>query len=257
VDYFPKVHFENARALSESKEDSQLRYCCLELRYCIEAIVYKKLSAFRDIPNTITETWQPHKAIKMLSKIDEFADKYCKVEINFCQSNIPPIDGWIALGEQKIPSVQWLTKNYSKLGSFLHLPKPNESESFNTEKIKKCVIDVLYGVEQYVNTDIWIRASGIELQACLECSEDLIFDRNQLKEGDVVECDSCKFRYRVKSKGGNKLTLSYTVHDVKCGRCGEMLQIDDQKIMKNREFVCGFCGEDHVVVQAYRRSSQT
>lgn len=68
--YYPEVHFENARELSVSKEDSHLRYCCLELRYCIEAIVYRKLSAFHDIPNAITETWQPHKAIRMLARIE-------------------------------------------------------------------------------------------------------------------------------------------------------------------------------------------
>lgn len=248
----PKVHFENAKALSVNIEDRYLRYCCLELRYCIEAIVYKKLSAFDNIPKVIVDTWQPNKAVRMLTKIDEFADKNCSIELNLSNSDVPPKDGWIPLGEQKIPSVRWFAKNYNKLGNFLHLSRPKDSNSSSSDKIRRCVNEVLSEIRQYVTDGIWLRASGIELQTYLECSEDLIFNRSQVKDGDVVICDSCGFTYRVKSKGGSKYQLSYDIRDVNCHKCGEGLEISDQKLMKDREFSCNFCGQMHVIVQTYQ-----
>ena len=48
-------------------------YACLELRFCIEAIVYQKLlHGVECLPNTIVNKWQPTKALKMLVEIYVF-----------------------------------------------------------------------------------------------------------------------------------------------------------------------------------------
>ena len=58
---------ERARRLLIVAGDESLRYACLELRFCIEAIVYAKLDAYSSyVPAVVFEKWQPNHAMKML-----------------------------------------------------------------------------------------------------------------------------------------------------------------------------------------------
>ena len=56
-----------AKSLLSNEDDGALRSAALELRRCLEAVVYEKLWAYRDrIPADVARRWQPPQAFKAL-----------------------------------------------------------------------------------------------------------------------------------------------------------------------------------------------
>jgi hypothetical protein len=61
---------ENRKALKKAQEllasddDSSLRHAALELRRCLEAVIYEKLFAYKDrFPADVARKWQPPQAL--------------------------------------------------------------------------------------------------------------------------------------------------------------------------------------------------
>ena len=63
--------YNRARSLLNAGDDSLLRYACLELRCCIEAITYDKLNTYKArLPSSLMDEWRPSKAIKALLQLE-------------------------------------------------------------------------------------------------------------------------------------------------------------------------------------------
>jgi hypothetical protein len=63
--------YNAAKELLAQGKDELYRYGALELRRCIEALVYEKLEAYRKwISEKLARTWQPPQAFKALLEID-------------------------------------------------------------------------------------------------------------------------------------------------------------------------------------------
>jgi hypothetical protein len=61
--------FSAATRLLEKQDDVLLRYAALELRRCIEALIYEKLIVYGDLlPEDSVHKWQPDKAFDALAK---------------------------------------------------------------------------------------------------------------------------------------------------------------------------------------------
>ena len=68
--------FDAATALLAKQDDASLRYAALELRRCIEAIVYEKLKLYGELlPEESIHTWQAAQAFKALIEIEPNAEE--------------------------------------------------------------------------------------------------------------------------------------------------------------------------------------
>lgn len=120
VDVFNvKEHLERARALLEAGDEASVRYACLEMRFAIEKIVYRKLSKLTEkIPPAIYRTWQPNKAMKLLLNFEPQADQNVKVAVSSVAEDGSPAGDWSDLGEARAFKLQWLNKYNNKLGGY-------------------------------------------------------------------------------------------------------------------------------------------
>lgn len=72
--YDPRIHLVRYKQLINQGEN--FNYAVLELRFAIEAIVYKQIKSYgNNIPNQILETFQPNKSFKLLTSFDENASR--------------------------------------------------------------------------------------------------------------------------------------------------------------------------------------
>lgn len=75
ADYDMWSYLERARGLLSTPYDRSLRCACLELRFCIEVIVYQKLDVYSSyVPSAIFEKWQSNHAMKILLQFEPEAD---------------------------------------------------------------------------------------------------------------------------------------------------------------------------------------
>jgi hypothetical protein len=248
--YKKESHLQRAVLLLDSENTTDHIYACLELRFCIEAIVYQKLlHGIKKIPSSIVETWQPQKAIKMLSEIDELTSGDCKIEFNLTATDALPKDGWLLLGEQKIPSVKWLAKNYNKLGNFLHLVEPKKARNEEVREIKETISLIAEQLKEYVKGNLVLTVNNIEINECPVCHQDFAFATNKVRHGDIQKCSNFKcgalFTANIDASSG-KITFTFKTYDVVCQKCDKTIVIPEEKIRNLDKFSCSNCHSQYI-----------
>jgi len=94
-----------ARALLAQDEETVLRYAALELRTCIEAVVYEKLGSYREWLPIEAQTWQPPQAFKALLNLEPDAAATRTIAIGPARAlNAPPSEPLTMLGTDHRPT---------------------------------------------------------------------------------------------------------------------------------------------------------
>ncbi|OBU14447.1 hypothetical protein CTM88_20730 [Photobacterium aquimaris] len=253
--YEKSKHLERANILLNSDFPHDHYYASLELRFCIEAIVYQRLlHGIGDLPKAIVKTWQPHKAMKMLEEMDDLAASSCEVHINKAQTEEVPKDGWIKIGEQKIPDIKWLTKNYHKLGNFLHLTEPEKALSQDLRNVREKISQIAKELESFMSGNLVISSNSIDIVHCPSCKYEFLFDLKKVKDGDERRCNNkhCGAVFRASRKGlERKVKFHYKTHDINCHNCGEEIIIPAEKIIKLDGFKCNKCNSEYLIKASY------
>ena len=121
-----KPRLERARSFIHSGISHELAYAALELRQCLEALMYERLESARPhLPSTVLKIWQPPKLMKALLQFDSIADSGFTLEMSDPiepGQSLPPDAPMMKVGEHRTFRAAWLQKHYHKLGSFLHAP---------------------------------------------------------------------------------------------------------------------------------------
>jgi hypothetical protein len=96
-----------AKALMASGDAASLRYACLELRFCMEAVTYEKLRAYAPrLPPNVLSIWQPPQAVKALLELEGEADQEYRVAIGRAGSTQP----MQVMGEHRTFATKWIAK---------------------------------------------------------------------------------------------------------------------------------------------------
>lgn len=236
--YDKDSHYEKARLLLESDDLQSLRYACLELRYFIEAHVYQQLLAGADeIPRTIIETWQPNKAIKLLSAFDDLADKDLHLSIfseddelkeTITYNNIPISD---------------LNKLYNSLGSYLHLPMPKKLDAYRIDKKK--VIKTFEQLEKLITGNLIVVKGNYEYFQCEACGQNILYTNHYLESSESIACqnDSCRIEHAIKKTDDS---VSFGARYVfNCGACHKETSVFFSKIEDGYKFDCKNCSTEY------------
>ncbi|MBO1272986.1 hypothetical protein J3L11_15165 [Shewanella sp. 4t3-1-2LB] len=248
--YKKDEHLQRAKGLLNSDNPAKHVYACLELRFCIEAIVYQKLlHGIDSLPNTIVETWRPNKALKMLVEFDNLTASDCTVEVNLPNSLELPKSNWMLLGEQKLPSVRWLDKTYHKLGNFLHLVEPKNAANAKSKNTKEEVRDIAEQLEEYVRNNFLVSFNNIDIKQCPVCKQDIAFSLQKARDGETHRCSNreCRATFTVKVDNSNKnITLNCNTYDVKCQRCNSDIVVSEFTVRNLEIFSCRACGAKYI-----------
>src|SRR6202034_4775211 len=102
----------NAEKLLERGGSDDLRYATLELRRCIEAIVYQKLLAYKDRLPSVALKWQPPQAFKALIQLEPEAAHTTTYSFGW-----QPQGPFHAVGMVRAPLTRWLWNTYNQFVS--------------------------------------------------------------------------------------------------------------------------------------------
>ncbi|WP_318488109.1 hypothetical protein [Photobacterium leiognathi] len=253
--YDKSKHLERANELLKSDSYVDHYYASLELRFCIEAIVYQKLlHGIGNIPSSIVKTWQPHKAMKMLEAIDNLSVSSCVLHFNKSQTNEVPKDGWIKLGEQKIPEVKWLTKSYNKLGNFLHLAEPVKAIKQDLRKVRENISQIAKDLEPFMSGNLVLAFNDIDIGHCPICDDEFAFSISKVMDGDDRRCNNykCGAVFSVSRKESeSKAIFHYKTFDIDCQSCGQEINIPEKKVRNLESFKCNKCDSEYFVKAYY------
>ncbi|HDM8146019.1 TPA: hypothetical protein P0E33_004875 [Vibrio harveyi] len=238
------THFNKARELIAVGDSSSLRYACLELRFCIEAIVYKRLETSSDaVPLSLVNTWQPPRIIKLLSELDSYT----------CQE----VELWLAddskqfsfFSKQESIDSKQLAKVYQALGSYLHLPTIKQGDVPDL-KVSSSIRKALRFIEPLTNNSAIVSVSDVVIFNCIECDQKIVTPKKALQNNECrIVCDnqSCKATYLVRSEHKFDLELA----QAKCKKCGNDIVVTKGFVCDGYEFSCEKCDTLHEVRYTY------
>jgi hypothetical protein len=250
----------------DSNDDLRLKYAALELRMCIESIVYHRLSklvAKGKIDNSAYFSWQPPQVIKYFLSLDPYS--LTDVEISVAKNNTHNKPGkWVKLGTETRLDEKFIKKNYHKLGGYLHQITLSELQKGDKviSKMKLDIENILSRIKTVMSSSLrnvnFIQTAQFN---CMECKKDIIVltPINVLinrKGGGVaheIECPhknrdiSCKASYKIITKKNEKTTYNpleyrYTCQSIGCN--GE-INFWKSEVKPNAEKECSICGKLH------------
>ncbi|TMP72552.1 hypothetical protein [Pseudoalteromonas sp. S1608] len=231
--YSPKRHLDNY--ISLIGDEKAFNYAVLELRFAIEAIVYKQIESYGNkVPQQVIETWQPNKSFKLLCSFDEKANK--SLDISWAKgdgSEDPKTLSYKSIGNQRVFKISELNKMYNTLGNFLHLPSLKSVNTLNYGKNAKVIEKIYTNLSDIVsNGNIYIRGSFVEAK-CPYCEKMTILPNSILNEKSPqhYKCTNqncCKLLLGSFHCGNIKLQKVGV--QVQCQKCNHTTFIDDSSI---------------------------
>lgn len=240
-------HLKRARAFIEIGDESSLRHACLELRFCIEVIVYKKLSQVGPVlPRSVYRTWQPPKAMRLLLSFEPRADQ--DAVISLCVETVDgkPSGEWQHIGDYKMFTATTLSKQYNKLGKFLHMTAPAEVDS-PPEITAETILPVFQEIERVASASLVMSMNSIRTFPCSLCKADMYVSESQIKAQAEVQCykDNCQAGHVITLHGDGSFDIDRRGRrSVPCLECGQRLALEtiEHDEVKN----CVACGQGHL-----------
>lgn len=238
---------ERAKKLLSQNDDDVLRYVALELRRCLEAVVYEKLWAYRNrIPPDVARKWQPPQAFRALLAIEPDADQ--SSIIRFAPEETPggPVSGpFRTLGTDRRPTSAWLNKTYNKLGSMLHAhwPYANQPRLDDPQKIRDYLNKVITELQPYVAHSFTSTLASVVDFECTACGQRIIANAAGVEKNGEAFCldGECGAHYFA-TKEGEQFAFRLDALPAECPDCGKEIQIPIQRITLGFSFKCKKCG---------------
>jgi transcription elongation factor Elf1 len=246
---------KRAQLLLDQEDVSSLRYACLELRFCIEAVTYEKLNVYANyVPAKVFKKWQPHHALKMLLQFEPDADE----DLSFCispESELgKPTGNWINLGEYRTFKLNWLNKNYNRLGNYLHMEQNSISLIEDEEKINKFkneIQEIASVLDHILNSDFVAPTIDIRVQfQCQACGHLSVANETVLLKTNHAICINphCGAEYHATKENTERWSFKMIGESFKCLKCTTTNWIESRFLNIGTNFKCRSCGEVHQII---------
>lgn len=247
-----RAYLNRAEHLLEKNDEDLLRYVCLELRFCLEAIAYEKLRTYAPrLPDAILNTWQPPQAIRALLEFEPLADQDFVLRISPESEPGVPTGEWTTLGTHRTLPLSWLRKFYNKLGHYLHVPQPGSDRRTklldpSREQLKRIVAELKPAIE----TTFDLSLAAVRHFECSVCHLPSFANIEAARKRQKVLClnPNCQAEFfpEFDQTGNAKLHLIST--EFGCLSCGKPIRVENRKLKIGLGFSCLACGAPHQIV---------
>src|ERR1700722_19028061 len=247
--YEKREAFNAARELLSRNDDDVLRYVALELRRCIEAVVYEKLWGSHDwIPVDAARTWQPPQSFKALLVMEPDADKSGSVAVGLQKEpGVPSAGPFQQLGVDHRPKLAWLTKTWNKLGSNLHARWPF-AQSKKQGDPRQFFEGVVAELEPFVSRTLTVTLAVLMEFPCSVCGNVVKVGEKGLEGTPEATCLNCGCRFLArKDAKGFTFYLNEPSHE--CETCHEQIFVPTRDMKIGHTFSCRNCNADFEVVE--------
>lgn len=241
-----QLSFQKAQQLLSEGDEHSLRHAALELRRCLEAVVYEKLWAYKDrIPADVARKWQPPQAFKALLVLEPDASKTS--EFRFAREEtfgVASSGPYQSLGTDHRPESGWLTRTYNKLGSHLHATWPFARNTYpqTIESTRDYLLKVINELEPFVTNTFTVTFAMTTKFSCTECNTTIEANAEVLADVGEIEClnPDCGCRYLV-SRDGDTFLFKLDATYLDCAQCRASIRIPCHRLKLNFEFACPSC----------------
>lgn len=248
-----RSYLKKAKDLLATQDDSLLRYACLELRFCIEAIIYAKLQTYASrLPQKVLSKWQPPQAMRALLEIEPNASKSFTLTVAFQSAPGVPASGpQRHVGSHKSIDPTWLNKEYNKLGSLLHVPLPGpKSKEHNTTTVREYLERIAEELEPIVASTLDTSLANTLEFTCSECRQPVICNYEGVLANHRATClnPGCGAEYTAaRNEETGKISFSLVATEFQCILCKGLTWIEDRKLKVGLQFKCIQCGRSHEI----------
>ena len=242
-------------------DDDLLRHVALELRRCLEAVVYEKLWAYRDrIPPDVPRKWQPPQAFKALLRMEPDAEETSTVCVAAEREPGVPSGPSRTLGVDHRPGSGWLKKTYNKLGSLLHARSPfaRPSEQSGPNLNREYLEGVISELQPFVERSLTVTLAVVSEFDCSVCRAKVKANVVGLERVGEVWCLNCDCRFFA-VKEGDDFTFHLDTSTLACSECKQQVALPAQKLAHGYRFSCPGCGCEFEItdqVWQFRRVNQ-
>jgi predicted RNA-binding Zn-ribbon protein involved in translation (DUF1610 family) len=260
--HMARDYLTSAKRHFETEDSSNLYYCALDLRRCLEALTYEVSKGYvDDLNGHDISIWQPSKLMAALLEIDPMADKTKSMEI---ADEAPAGDQvWHNFGTEHRISNKDLKRHYDALGSYLHVPTMGQLQkkgSHDLDKLKSRCESLLDLIEKVLSSAMWnLHVRPNVKFACDKCGGQISRRVNKLalysKSGESgividVDCFSCEASYQIERGSENKFAVKPKTIEVKClySDCGGHFFPWQRAIQPGSILVCPHCNRDIDIV---------
>jgi hypothetical protein len=241
--------FDAARDLLSRNDDSLLRYVALELRRCMEAVVYEKLWGYRDwIPIDAARSWQPPQAFKALLAVEPEADKSRTIAVAMQKDpGVPSPGPYQNLGVDHRPGYAWLEKTYHKLGSFLHARWPF-AKSKNRSGMRQDFQRILTELEPFVSRTLTVSIAMLVEFPCSYCGSVVKVSERGVKSNKEATCLKCSCRFSAQEEATG-FTFHLDEPSQECETCHEQIFVPEREMKIGGRFSCRKCSTKYEVME--------
>jgi hypothetical protein len=249
---YPMFHkrscLARANALLQGDDDTALKYAALELRFCMEAIAYDKLRAYESrLPPRVLEKWQPPQAMKALEQLEPDAVRSFSLVIRSERGNARSLGNHVAL------DLKQLTKNYNKLGSYLHAPSPKKQELHpsgpKADEFRKTLSDVAKWLEVAASNAMDCSVAETVVFMCELCGIEIPCGAAGLKGQTECEClnPECQAKYFVYEQEDGQYLRVLQATPFVCTKCQGKMLVQNRSLAIGYAFSCETCGAEYHV----------
>jgi hypothetical protein len=243
---------ERAKVLLASGDDASLRYACLELRYCMEAVTYEKLRAYAPrLPPDILSMWQPPQLVKALLELEGDADQEYTVAIKPTGSSQP----FQIMGEHRTFATKWIRKHYHSIGSYLHAPKDitpgRRPRQIEPQELRQYLEDVIAECTRVAESSITSTLAEVVVFDCQLCDHKTVTNLESAKRRGRVSClhPECEADYVVSTAEDGALYFRPDGWVFPCQACRFQMLVPSKRLVADHEFSCNACGRRHKLVK--------
>ena len=233
--------YNRAKSLLSTGDDLQLRYVCLELRFCLEALTYDKLKLYKSrLPPSLLSTWQPPQALKVLERLEPGSTE--DFTLYFGREDTPgqPASEVTYIGTHKFIDLRWLRKTYNKLGNYLHVPTPSAKRQ---QPLRSDLEKMLQTLEPIVQSSLDATIAETVEFDCHKCEKKVLTNKKGLKTGSEVECldENCGTIYWVHEQDDGKFKFILKAARFSCKECSDTIEIGYRFLTVGYQFRCTNC----------------
>jgi len=272
IDYMTGVResHDKAKSLLENPTEQNIKYVALELRMCIEGVVYNDVQSYPEgsLPSEALTKWQPNKLVSHMLSIDlnymdnaalilapqgELIDvdgKLNKEAMTASNTKFP--EGWGKFRQANFKK-KITHKMYHALGNILHVPTIKQMQNgVRLEKRIKTCQEVLESVEERLNATLGNVALWQSLShECVDCGSKNIFPFLQTISGNerIFQClnTDCSAEYLAKQIEEGSYEIKPYGRITQCFACKKGYVVWRSDFIPDKTVNCTHCNEPHLV----------
>jgi transcription elongation factor Elf1 len=238
-------HLSNSKRLLRLKAREKYCHAALELRLCLEALVYYQAEGIsKHFGHENWKTWQPQRLINEMTEIDETSAQ--KV-----QFSIERTDGtWQSLGSTSPLTLEVIKGHYHYLGNFLHHSisgKALYEKAFDEQKIRALLVVL---EEATMPSILRFNFSQNLTFDCIKCEQKIVRKVSLGANEAILDCPNpnCIASYKA-SIEGETFRIEPRMVALVCPKidCAVPIEIWSRKAELGRRFKCSNCGSVSVL----------